>query len=49
MIVQYLGFGFVAIIILCIFFTLLDFIFRKEKKIPKQNKKLLDNMKKLKK
>lgn len=50
MMIQYLGFGIVALILICALFSIFDYI-RNNKAIytNKQNKKLLDNMKKLKK
>ena len=51
MIVQYLGFGLVVIICICVISTILNYIFgnSNDSYTDKKNKKLLDNMKKLKK
>jgi|TARA_R110000824_G_scaffold322093_4_gene508850 hypothetical protein len=49
MIVQYLGIGFVGIIVLCTIYTIFTCVFNDIEYPNKQNKKLLDNMKKLKK
>jgi hypothetical protein len=51
MIVQYIGIAFVGIIFICVVSTIITCIFSKGNTpyTNKQNKKLLDNMKKLKK
>jgi len=45
---QVFGLAFVGIIVICIAWTILEYIFTGLDKPGKRNKKLLDNMKKLK-
>lgn len=48
MLITYLGFILLGIIILCVINSIISLIFNRNNPVDKQNKKLIDNMNKLK-